>query len=35
MGNDDQRERWVEPVLRGQVMCCQLFSEPDKRWPST
>ncbi|BBY50146.1 acyl-CoA dehydrogenase FadE22 [Mycolicibacterium arabiense] len=27
-GNDDQRERWVEPVLRGQVMWCQLFSEP-------
>ena len=28
-GNDDQRERWVEPVLRGQVMWCQLFSEPE------
>ena len=27
-GNDDQRARWVEPVLRGQVMWCQLFSEP-------
>ena len=27
-GNDDQRERWVEPVLRGQTMWCQLFSEP-------
>ena len=27
-GNDDQRERWVEPVLRGEVMWCQLFSEP-------
>ncbi|MBJ7341687.1 acyl-CoA dehydrogenase [Mycolicibacterium sp.] len=27
-GNDEQRERWVEPVLRGQVMWCQLFSEP-------
>ncbi len=27
-GNDDQRDRWVEPVLRGQVMWCQLFSEP-------
>lgn len=26
-GNDDQRERWVEPVLRGEVMWCQLFSE--------
>ena len=27
-GTDDQRERWVEPVLRGQIMWCQLFSEP-------
>jgi alkylation response protein AidB-like acyl-CoA dehydrogenase len=27
-GTDDQRERWVEPVLRGEVMWCQLFSEP-------
>ena len=27
-GTDDQRERWVEPVLRGAVMWCQLFSEP-------
>ena len=27
-GTDDQRERWVEPVLRGHVMWCQLFSEP-------
>ena len=27
-GTDDQRERWVEPVLRGNVMWCQLFSEP-------
>ncbi|KRD07074.1 acyl-CoA dehydrogenase [Mycobacterium sp. Root265] len=28
-GTDDQRERWVEPVLRGQSMWCQLFSEPE------
>ncbi|MCF6386626.1 acyl-CoA dehydrogenase [Mycobacterium sp. MBM] len=28
-GTDDQRERWVEPVLRGQAMWCQLFSEPE------
>ncbi|MHA3024474.1 acyl-CoA dehydrogenase [Mycobacterium sp. BMJ-28] len=28
-GTDEQRERWVEPVLRGEVMWCQLFSEPD------
>ncbi|MGE2835238.1 acyl-CoA dehydrogenase [Mycobacterium sp. SMC-4] len=27
-GTDEQRDRWVEPVLRGQVMWCQLFSEP-------
>ncbi|KUI28807.1 acyl-CoA dehydrogenase [Mycobacterium sp. GA-2829] len=27
-GTDEQRERWVEPVLRGEVMWCQLFSEP-------
>ncbi|ANI37518.1 acyl-CoA dehydrogenase [Mycolicibacterium vaccae] len=27
-GTEEQRERWVEPVLRGQVMWCQLFSEP-------
>jgi 3-oxochol-4-en-24-oyl-CoA dehydrogenase len=27
-GTDDQRERWVEPVLRGNEMWCQLFSEP-------
>ncbi|ODR27560.1 MULTISPECIES: acyl-CoA dehydrogenase [Mycolicibacterium] len=28
-GTDDQRARWVEPVLRGQTNWCQLFSEPD------
>jgi len=28
-GTDDQRERWVDPVLRGKVMWCQLFSEPN------
>ncbi len=27
-GTEDQRRRWVEPVLRGQAMWCQLFSEP-------
>ncbi|RZT24377.1 alkylation response protein AidB-like acyl-CoA dehydrogenase [Mycobacterium sp. BK558] len=27
-GTEEQRQRWVEPVLRGQVMWCQLFSEP-------
>lgn len=28
-GTDDQRERWVYPVLRGETMWCQLFSEPE------
>jgi 3-oxochol-4-en-24-oyl-CoA dehydrogenase len=27
-GTDEQRDRWVEPVLRGLVKWCQLFSEP-------
>ncbi len=27
-GTDEQRARWVEPVLRGQTQWCQLFSEP-------
>ena len=27
-GNDEQRGRWVEPVLRGRDQWCQLFSEP-------
>lgn len=28
VGTDDQRARWVEPVLRGEMLWCQLFSEP-------
>ncbi|MCT1351959.1 MULTISPECIES: acyl-CoA dehydrogenase [Gordonia] len=28
VGSDDQRERWIEPVLRGRDQWCQLFSEP-------
>jgi alkylation response protein AidB-like acyl-CoA dehydrogenase len=28
-GNEAQRARWVEPVLRGRELWCQLFSEPD------
>ncbi len=27
-GTEEQRERWVEPVLRGKEVWCQLFSEP-------
>ena len=27
-GSDDQRQRWIGPVLRGEEMWCQLFSEP-------
>jgi alkylation response protein AidB-like acyl-CoA dehydrogenase len=28
-GTEEQRQRWVEPVLRGEIMWCQLFSEPN------
>lgn len=28
-GSDSQKERWVEPALRGEKVWCQLFSEPD------
>jgi 3-oxochol-4-en-24-oyl-CoA dehydrogenase len=27
-GTDEQIERWVGPTLRGEVIWCQLFSEP-------
>jgi alkylation response protein AidB-like acyl-CoA dehydrogenase len=28
-GNQDQLDRWVAPALNGDVIWCQLFSEPD------
>ena len=28
-GTDDQVERWVRPALEGEMVWCQLFSEPD------
>ena len=27
-GNAEQQERWIGPTMRGEIMWCQLFSEP-------
>jgi alkylation response protein AidB-like acyl-CoA dehydrogenase len=27
-GRPDQQERWIGPTLRGEILWCQLFSEP-------
>lgn len=28
LGTEEQRERFVRPLLESEVLCCQLFSEP-------
>lgn len=27
-GTEDQKQRWIPPFVAGEVLCCQLFSEP-------
>jgi len=27
-GTDEQKQRWIPPFISGDVLCCQLFSEP-------
>jgi alkylation response protein AidB-like acyl-CoA dehydrogenase len=27
-GTDEQKQRWIPQFIRGEVLCCQLFSEP-------
>lgn len=29
LGNEDQRARLVRPMLRADLICCQMFSEPE------
>jgi len=28
LGTDEQKRRWLAPMRRGDLLCCQLFSEP-------
>jgi alkylation response protein AidB-like acyl-CoA dehydrogenase len=28
-GTEDQKRTWLPPIWRGEVICCQLFSEPE------
>ncbi|MFI6284198.1 acyl-CoA dehydrogenase family protein [Streptomyces sp. NPDC051018] len=28
LGTEEQKQRWLRPLRRGDLLCCQLFSEP-------